>query len=89
MPMHLILEGHLSGCQARRLMVEDEVVSLLPDSPSTNHKNLHEKGLSKRHLSNIKFLRHVRILIPNDSSSKPPSHSTGAVKKRDAQLSLQ
>jgi hypothetical protein len=41
---------------ARRLMVEDEVVSLLPDS-RTNHKSLHEKGLSKSQLSNIKFLR--------------------------------
>jgi hypothetical protein len=47
---------------ARRLMVEDEVVSLLRDSQ----------------LSNIKFLMHVRILIPNDSRSKPPSHSKGA-----------
>jgi hypothetical protein len=79
--MNFILEGHLPGSQACRLIVEDEIVSLLPNDPSTNHEDLHEERVSKLHLGKIQLLMDILIVISGDANNKPFIHSSRAVKE--------
>jgi hypothetical protein len=81
MSTHFILEGHLPGCNTRGLMTEDEVVSLFPDDPCTDHNDLHEERVGKFPFGNINFLMNIRVFIQIDSSGKPAGNCRGAIKE--------
>jgi hypothetical protein len=45
---NFLLERNLLGSQPKRFIIEDKVVSFLPEAPRTNHKNLHEERLDEK-----------------------------------------
>jgi hypothetical protein len=81
MSTHFILEGHLPGCNTRGLMTENEVISLFPDDPCTDHKDLHEEIIGKIPFGKIIFLMNIRAFIPIDSIGKPADNCRGAIKE--------
>jgi hypothetical protein len=56
MSRNFILEGHLPGSQARRLVVEYEIIPLFPKTPGSNDKNIHEERLVEGLLSYVELL---------------------------------
>jgi hypothetical protein len=45
-------------------VIEDEIISLIPNSPCTNHKYFHEKVLIELLLSQVELAVDVQSLIP-------------------------
>jgi hypothetical protein len=55
----LSFEGRFPCSQAWRLTIKNEVISFIPDTPSTNHKNFHEEGLSKIQFDRLYLLMNI------------------------------
>jgi hypothetical protein len=55
----LSFEGRFPCSQAWRLPIKNEVISFIPDTPSTNHKNFHEEGLSKIQFGRLYLLVNI------------------------------
>jgi hypothetical protein len=62
-------------------MIENKIVSLIPDDLGINHKVLHKKRVAKCHLGNINLLMNILIIIPCDTNSKPSGYCRGAVEE--------
>jgi hypothetical protein len=55
----LSFEGRFPCSQAWQISIKNEVISFIPDTPSTNHKNFHEEGLSKIQFSRLYLLMDI------------------------------
>jgi hypothetical protein len=55
----LSFEGRFPCSQAWRFSIKNEVISFIPDTPSTNHKEFHEEGLSKIQFGRLYLLVNI------------------------------
>ena len=63
----LVLEGQFPRINIRYLPIEDTIISLIPDAPSTHHEDLHEEGGVKQVLSSIELLMNIHFLLPSNT----------------------
>jgi hypothetical protein len=74
-------ESSLPSSKEWRLSFKNDIVSLIPKAPGTNHKNFHEERLTKYKLGLQKLLVYAQIFLPNNSQSKPSAGSSRTVEK--------
>jgi hypothetical protein len=75
------LETLLPVCQRRSLEVENEIISFLPNAPSTDHKKIHEVRSSMSVTLMLDHMKDIIMLLPLYTNSKPPSNARRAIKK--------
>jgi hypothetical protein len=78
----LSFEGRFPCSQAWRFSIKNEVISFIPDTPSTNHKNFHEEGLSKIQFGRLYLLVNIYMSIPSDTQRKPSASCRVTVKEK-------
>jgi hypothetical protein len=66
--------------QTKGFVVENEIVSLFPQAPSSNHNNLHEEEPGKILLGNVDLLVDD-IFFPGHANSKPTANNSRAIKE--------
>jgi hypothetical protein len=49
------------------------VIPLLPKTPCTSHKNVHEERVIKSLLGDVKPLMHIVVVSPNNTKREPPT----------------
>jgi len=62
--INFFLEDCLPGAQTWEFSIKDECISLIPDAPSTYHKNFHEERIRKSSSSVYQLFMNIATLLP-------------------------
>lgn len=74
-----IFSSRFPGRQVGRFIIENVIITLLPEASSTNQKGLHEERIPKVVPGNINLVMNVETIIPNNSNSKLAALGRGAL----------
>jgi hypothetical protein len=63
---YFLFERSFPGNEIRNLAVEDQCFSLIPDAPSSNHENFHEKRMREIPFSPDQLPMNIQSFFPGD-----------------------
>jgi hypothetical protein len=75
------LEICLPGLEVRGLAIKNDFISLRPDTPSTNQKDLHEERKPRNSSGLQDFLVNAKICPPNNTQDEPSINSSRAAEE--------
>jgi len=78
---YLLLECSLPGIKIWSPSIKDECIPLIPDAPSPDHENLHEKRIRKISLGYNQLFIKIPF-FPNNAQSKPSRDDRWAFKEQ-------
>jgi hypothetical protein len=80
-PKNFLLEKQLPSGYPRGLIAKDEPVSLNPNAPGIDHKDLHKERTGKSMLSHVNPLMGIARITQRNPQRKPSTNSCGTLKE--------